>query len=143
MPIRKQDYPPDWKELSLQVRTEANWRCEWCGAPNGEAIRRYKSVPFRHPNYPGQDYVVWFTVQETDGSYVDPKTLSWARLRFHGLTRIILTTAHLDRNSQNNARSNLAALCQRCHLRHDIRQHITNRRYGRHHDKAPQMKMEL
>lgn len=143
MPIRKQDYPPNWKELSLQVRTEADWCCEWCGAPNGEVIRRFNLVKVPNPNYPGHYYVLYFTLQETDGSWVDPKTLSWARLRFHGLTKVVLTTAHLDRNPKNNERSNLAALCQRCHLRHDIRQHIVNRRYGRHHARAPQMKLEL
>lgn len=143
MPIRKQDYPPDWKEISFQVRHAAGWRCEWCGAPGGECIRRYKRVPFPNPAYPGHDYVVWYTVEETDGTWVDPKTLTWARLRFHGLTKIILTVAHLDRNSQNNDRSNLAALCQRCHLRHDIRQHITNRRYGRDYAREPQTKLEL
>jgi len=93
--------------------------------------------------YPGHDYVVWYTIEETDGSWVDPKTLSWKRLRFHGLTRIILTVAHLDRNPANNDRDNLAALCQRCHLRHDIRQHITSRRYGRDHARAQQMKLEI
>src|SRR5690606_33293990 len=102
-----------------------------------------KKVPFPNPMYPGHDYVVWYTIEETDGSWVDPKTLSWKRLRFHGLTRIILTVAHLDRNPANNDRDNLAALCQRCHLRHDIRQHITSRRYGRDHARAQQMKLEI
>jgi len=143
MPIRKEDYPTDWKEISLQVREEAGQRCEWCGAPNGEVIRRYSQVPFPNPNYPGHNYVVWYTIEETDGRWVDPKTLSWARLRFHGLTKIILTVAHLDRDSTNNARENLAALCQRCHLRHDIHQHLASRKYGRHHTKHQQKKLEL
>jgi 5-methylcytosine-specific restriction endonuclease McrA len=54
---------------------------------------------------------------------------------------VIITTAHLDRNQANNARENLAALCQRCHLRHDIHQHIANRRYGRNHAGPAQMKL--
>ncbi len=44
MPIRKQDYPPDWPAISLAVRTEAGWRCEWCGAPGGKVIRRLGRV---------------------------------------------------------------------------------------------------
>lgn len=35
MPMNYARYPPDWREISLRVRTEANWRCEWCGAVNG------------------------------------------------------------------------------------------------------------
>jgi len=46
--------------------------------------------------------------------------------------RVILTIAHLDQDISNNADSNLAALCQRCHNRHDqphrIRHRPTNKR---------------
>lgn len=42
------------------------------------------------------------------------------------LVKIILTTAHLDHDPTHNDDSNLAALCQRCHLRHDARQHADN-----------------
>lgn len=45
-------------------------------------------------------------------------------------SKVVLTTAHLDRNRNNNRFWNLAALCQRCHLNHDRRQHIYNRKYG-------------
>lgn len=46
----------------------------------------------------------------------------------HPLTgsKVVLTTAHIDHNNTNNARENLAALCQRCHLKHDHKQHMTN-----------------
>ncbi|AWW31860.1 hypothetical protein DN752_17930 [Echinicola strongylocentroti] len=46
-------------------------------------------------------------------------------------SKVILTVAHLDQNRDNNAFSNLAALCQRCHLNHDRPHHINNRRFGR------------
>lgn len=142
MPIRKQDYPPDWKEISLQVREEAQQRCEWCGALNGKVIRRVKQ-PFWNPDFPEVDHVLMPEIQETTGEWVDTATMSWARLKFHGLTKVILTVAHLDRDSTNNDRSNLAALCQRCHLRHDLYQHLANRKYGRHHTKDHQKKLEL
>ena len=45
--------------------------------------------------------------------------------------RIVLTVAHIDHNKNNNRFNNLAALCQRCHLKHDIHQHVFNRKYGR------------
>lgn len=25
-------YPPNWNEISLERRTRAGWKCEWCGA---------------------------------------------------------------------------------------------------------------
>src|SRR3954469_8653485 len=46
-------------------------------------------------------------------------------------TIVILTTAHLDRNRQNNRFWNLKALCNRCHLMHDMPQHVYSRKYGR------------
>ncbi len=38
----------------------------------------------------------------------------------HTGSRVVLTVAHLDHNPRNNYLSNLAALCQRCHNRHDF-----------------------
>lgn len=132
--IRKEDYPPNWKEISLQVREEAGQCCEWCGAPNGAAGYRKPN-----PKPDEREFVVVLVVGENEST----KGMKWPRLKHHGLTRIVLTVAHLDRNSHNNDRQNLAALCQRCHLRHDIYQHIANRKYGRLHDKAHQGKLEL
>lgn len=136
MPIRKQDYPSNWPDISLAVRTAADWRCEWCHARNLKIIQR---------NGP-HDPTGWSEVshiEETDGRIVPTDSLTWKRLRFHGLTKIILTVAHLDRDSKNNDRRNLAALCQRCHLRHDIYQHLANRKYGRDHKKEQQGRLEF
>ena len=38
--------------------------------------------------------------------------------------KTILTCAHLDQNPAHNDPAILAALCPRCHLRHDRQQHI-------------------
>lgn len=46
-------------------------------------------------------------------------------------SRVVLTIAHMDHDKTNNALENLRALCQRCHLRHDLWQHVDNRKYGR------------
>lgn len=51
-------------------------------------------------------------------------------------SKVILTVAHLDRDPSNNRFANLAALCQRCHIRYDQAQHIRNRKYGRNHEDA-------
>jgi hypothetical protein len=42
------------------------------------------------------------------------------------MVRVVLTVAHLDHNPENCERSNLRALCQRCHLRYDKAHHATN-----------------
>ena len=41
---------------------------------------------------------------------------------------VVLTIAHLDQNPANNERSNLRALCQRCHLIHDRDEHLRVRK---------------
>lgn len=145
MPVNKKDYPPDWAELTRTVKAAAGWRCEWCNAPHNAVIRRIS------PHNP----ISWTAVEKVYNKPSIPfqidlqrcweltANMSWARLRYHGLTRIILTTAHLDRNTKNNARENLAALCQRCHLQHDILQHIANRRYGRFHTREHQLRLEF
>jgi len=45
-------------------------------------------------------------------------------------SKVVLTVAHIDHDKTNNRFTNLAALCQRCHLNHDRHQHAYNRKYG-------------
>jgi hypothetical protein len=54
---------------------------------------------------------------------------------------VVLTTAHIDNDKDNNDFKNLARWCQRCHLRHDLGHHIMNRRYGRKHSGKHQLKI--
>ncbi len=51
----------------------------------------------------------------------------------HPLTgsKVVLTVAHIDHDKSNNRFNNLKALCQKCHLNHDLPHHIKNRKYGR------------
>jgi 5-methylcytosine-specific restriction endonuclease McrA len=61
-------------------------------------------------------------------------------------TKVVLTVAHLNHSHhlhEDYRFSNLAALCQKCHLKHDIKQHISNRRYGRKHKGEHQIKLSL
>jgi hypothetical protein len=44
---------------------------------------------------------------------------------------VVLTIAHLDHDTTNNEDSNLAALCQRCHLTYDAKLHAENSRWTR------------
>lgn len=63
----------------------------------------------------------------------------------HPLTgsNVVLTVAHVDHDKTNNRFNNLAALCQRCHLNHDIKQHVDNRKYGRNWKGKHQLRIEL
>ena len=118
MPIRPENrhrYPADWPLISERVRVDAGNRCEWCGAPNGALIRRgtFRGRP------------VWSEAASAHCDVVCADT----GLRYIGEShdtcdlgrpvRVVLTVAHLDHRPENNARENLAALCQRCHNRYD------------------------
>lgn len=114
MPIDYKEYHPDWKAISLRIRKErAGDRCEWCGRANG-------SMWMRGPG----DRDEWQPAAEG----MEADELAAIGYRF---TRVVLTVAHVDHDKTNNDESNLAALCQRCHLNHDRKQHAENRRYGR------------
>ena len=141
MPIRKQDYPPNWKQLSLAARQRAGWKCEWCGAPNGKVIRRTGKTEEKEQHVGCSPEIRKYLVDwelalqkvQAHGTCAIETTadMSWKRLRYFGFTRIVLTVAHLDRNRRNNDPSNLAALCQRCHLAHDLKHHLQSRRINR------------
>ena len=105
MPMNRNDYPPDWAEISRRIRFErAEGACECrgecghehpggrCNAPHGVTIYRSRSNPAVWRKEPGKDFYP---------------------------VRIILTTAHLDHDRQHNIDDNLRALCQFCHLNHD------------------------
>jgi len=43
-------------------------------------------------------------------------------------SKVILTISHQDHDKGNNDYSNLKALCQACHLSHDMGRHVENRK---------------
>jgi hypothetical protein len=112
-------YPPNWKEISLRIRTRDDWKCKFCGLANGAIGFRWAGnfVDCTHDKQPYDDYK-----------------------RFHPRTKlikIVLTVAHLgvqkldgtlgDPHDKLDCRDeNLAALCQRCHLKYDIKEHVKN-----------------
>ncbi len=134
MPIDVKDYHPKWTLISRLIRYQrAKNKCEWCSAPNGKVIRRYKDDTIE----------VAPDIQQSWGW----GNIRWFNDKFHGLfdfklTKIVLTVAHLDQDKDNNQFSNLAALCQKCHLGHDAQQHARNRQYGRNH-KRNQLTLDI
>jgi hypothetical protein len=121
MPIRREFrdlYPPHWRALSDDIRFgRAGGACQRCGRPHKVTLR---VLP--------------------DGRWFDPALNTWRNGRGRPArwpdieeaigfraTRVVLAPAHLDHDPRNNRRSNLRALCQRCHLIHDRPRHLRQR----------------
>lgn len=110
MPFKKERYPADWKEISRRIRAREGNACKFCRAPNGQYISRDSS---------GCYMTAEGRVFRDDGSMA-----GWARgSEWEGARaiKVVLTVAHLNHVESDNSDSNLAALCQRCHLRHDAK----------------------
>lgn len=122
MPIRPENrhlYAKNWKEISKFIRFErAQGKCEFCGIAN---------------------YSIGHWVQ---GKFITSDE-AWDAMNNNGIdlyesvpqekrfVKVVLTVAHLDQDPTNNDYSNLKALCQRCHLKHDQKQHIKTARKTR------------
>lgn len=115
MPIVKSRYPSNWDAISKHIRSyRADNRCEFCSVENHSFIQRAMLGP--HP--------VYYTI---DGNLYDANhsiLIGYARdydlqHRSPRATKVVLTVAHLNHNTLDNKLNNLAALCQRCHLRYD------------------------
>lgn len=114
MPIDYSNYPDNWKtEIRPRILKRSQDHCEMCGLTNHSVIARHCDAPWRYIR-------------------LDPRTerldhwiRAWRELdRIHAFEvnkphTVVLTIAHLDQDLNNNEDDNLAALCQRCHLRHD------------------------
>jgi len=96
LPIRPENrrrYPPNWRQISLNIRTvRAGGRCECYG----ECGRRTHAG--RCPNRNGQPAYGTFA-------------------------KVVLTVAHLDHTPENCDPGNLRAMCQGCHLHYDREHH--------------------
>jgi hypothetical protein len=121
MPIRPELrplYPSDWREMSSRVRLQiAQGKCQRCGRPH---LTRLRCLPDGR----------WFDEQAATWRDRQGRPARWPNLveatRFR-TTRVVLAAAHLDSDPTNNRQKNLRALCQRCHLLHDLSHHLTQR----------------
>ncbi|MBU0691531.1 hypothetical protein KKG66_09690 [bacterium] len=114
MPIHSDDkhrYPPNWKVIRAAILKRAtnsngDQQCECRGECGLHHGKRCSELN----GYPAE----------------------WAK----GTT--VLTIAHLDHNADpdNHSDANLKAMCQRCHLRYDSKQHQANARKTRRAKKA-------
>lgn len=108
----KKRYPDNWDFISAFIRLErARNKCERCGINNGLHIIRMKYGKWREANTEEMQALTEWKEVTKDTHHRACKKL--------GITKIILTVAHLNHNEKDNSHSNLLALCQRCHLMHD------------------------
>ncbi|PXW51403.1 hypothetical protein [Methylobacterium sp. B4] len=123
MPIRREHrffYPIDWRELSSVIRFgHAKGRCEGCGRLHGRTVFHLG-----------------------DGRWWDEEAASWCDgtgmivcvavgaagvLGKTRTTRVALATGHRNYDTADNFATNLAAWCQRCHIRHNRPEHRRRR----------------
>lgn len=116
MPMNRADYPANWEALSHRIRfVRAHGRCE-CHGDCG--VRDGRDENGRCLAHHGQPHPI-------TGSTV------------------VLTTAHLDHNTQNNGDDNLMAMCQRCHLNYDKDYHARNAAKTRRQQRIAAGQLEL
>lgn len=133
MPMDKTRYPADWKQISFAIRQRANWHCDWCGVRHGEVGLRLADGRF----IPEEEIPIAH----------DIGLITHDQAAYQPTIAIVLTVAHLgtphpdgtpgDKHNKMDCRpENLAALCQRCHLRYDRDEHAVNSRMTRLRKKA-------
>lgn len=136
MPIDYKQYHPKWSLISRLIRFHrAKNKCEKCGLKNHQIIKRLKHGDYRLPFQLEWDVI-------NNKVRLNQISLQSA-IQLFGFTKVVLTVAHLDHDKENNRFNNLAALCQCCHLKHDLNQHIANRKYGRNYKGKHQLKIDL
>lgn len=118
MPIDYKKYPKDWKRvIRPRILERADNCCEFC-AKNNQIVRNH-TIGFRDKN---DDW------NEIDCSIQGDVDAEDAEAEGYKMVKIILTIAHIDHDITNNSDDNLAALCQRCHNRLDIKDRVKNRK---------------
>ncbi len=143
MPIKKERahlYPPEWPEIRRRILRRADNKCEVCGLPqyavghrnkNGEFVPLSGNAPcdaagqgLHHPSMKPLTYAEareFAALYNTDLDANHPQDYYGNRWFV-----IVLTVAHLNHDETDSREENLAAWCQRDHLRHDAEHHKKN-----------------
>ena len=126
MPIRRNaaPYPADWKTISRAIRARAGGRCE-CVGECGLHRNPVRGGPRRCTEWHGQ-------------------AAQFAR------GKVVLTTAHLNAaggpcrcDQPCGDPLHLKAMCNRCHLRYDVKLHVANARATRRRKAREAGQMEI
>ena len=108
--MKLSDYSPNWKAIVAKVKKRSRDRCE-CKGECG-----------LHRTNPGPRRCI-----ERNG-----EKATFAR------GKVVLTTAHLCHETKCDNMRHLRHMCQRCHLRYDLKHHMKNSRKTRFAKKAIQ-----
>lgn len=117
MPVDWKKYPANWKtEIRPSILKREGNRCKKCRLLNHSIVLSKSRIPL-------VEGCTYRWAKENLGFYHD----------FEGgrAVIVVLTIAHLDHDTGNNDPANLAALCQKCHLVLDAKQHAMNSRATR------------
>lgn len=126
MPIRPENlhrYPKDWPQIRQRILARAGNCCERCGVANHRLGGRDSSGEFL-PAVPKGEKLLRLEWPTPGEEWFCGKGERIEKLR---IIRIVLTIAHLDHVVENCGDDNLQALCQRCHLVHDVEHHAQTR----------------
>jgi len=152
---------PAWRAIRDRILARAGHKCERCGVPNRTTVLRqygwwteatlpatvwayrgrFNDITERreqdgaiienlHGDHGFQFIVLPWKVADRNGRPVEYQHC-FPITGEHRWVHIILTIAHLDHNPHHNDDLNLQALCQWCHLKHDVRFHHANARRTR------------
>ncbi len=116
MPMNRADYPDNWEELRTAVLKRAGDRCECIGECGVE-----------HSEHDGEGG----GIKADDGREASGRCQFFNRDGLPSGGRVILTTAHLCRDSKCDDLFHLKSMCQGCHLRYDKDQHADTRARNR------------
>jgi hypothetical protein len=141
MPINYKEYPKNWlTEIRPAILARAGNCCEFCGVANGVEGWRGNDGKF-------------YTFLEVENALERyGYDLFENALKRHidkdgrakRMTKIVLTIAHLNHDKENHdvAYETLAALCQGCHLKYDLKRHMEKARLNRDKKKG-QLRLEF
>lgn len=130
-PCNYQNYHPEWKtKIRPDILKRAKNRCEFCLVENHTGV--FRGFIDRQEVYQIGDGSVFAypsgerLLSDRDGAYayIEPSSGNPDQQA----VKVVLTIAHLDHDTANNCYSNLAALCQKCHNRHDSKYRAKNRK---------------
>jgi len=128
MPIKDwSKYPPNWKtEIRPAILQRAENKCEFCNVENGLVIERgYLNDIEVYQDCIKNEGAIY---RADNSEYITSDYLGSIDKPSGKLITVVLTIAHLDHDTNNNKYSNLKALCQKCHNRHDIPFRKANRK---------------
>lgn len=123
MPCNYKLYHPNWKKvIRPAILDRAKNCCEQCKVKNYSLIIR-------------GEYCGIEVYQDDDGNIYNAETGEGVGSDYLGevhptntFIKVVLTIAHMNHNINDNDYSNLKALCQQCHNRHDVGHRKENRR---------------